>query len=217
MLYALDLFGVVVFAIAGVLVAARKQMDVFGLVVVALVTALGGGTLRDLCLGARPVFWATDPTYVLVATAAALGTFGAERAAHAWGAAASRAGGHLRALLVADAFGLAIFTVIGTEKALQAEVSPAIAAILGTMTGVAGGMVRDVLCGEIPLILRKEIYATASLLGAAILVALCHLGLHRNLAILLAVAAVLVLRLAAIRWRLALPTLAPQPPHDDAR
>ncbi len=195
MIYLLDLFGVAVFAVAGSLAAGRKQLDLFGVVVVALATALGGGTLRDVTLGAYPVFWVSDPIYILVAAAASVMTFTAARFREP----------PKEILQVADAFGLAVFTVIGAQKAASLGVSPLIAVIMGVMTGVAGGMIRDVLFGKIPLILRKEIYATASLCGALVFVGLLSLIPNESLNIAIAVAVVLTIRLAAIRWELSLP------------
>jgi uncharacterized membrane protein YeiH len=195
MIYLLDLFGVAVFAVTGSLAAGRKRLDLFGVVVIALATALGGGSLRDVILGAHPVFWIADPTYVLVAVAASVTTFALARFRRPQSGI----------LLVADAFGLAIFTVIGSQKAASLGVSPVIIVIMGVMTGVVGGMIRDILSGEIPLILRTEIYATASLCGALVFVGLRPLIPNESLTIAIAVVIVLALRLAAIRWRLSLP------------
>ena len=206
-IYALDLFGVVVFAITGSLAAGKKRLDLFGVVVLALATALGGGTIRDVTLGALPVFWVSDPTYVIVAAATALATFVIVRCWRLPGGA----------LLVADAFGLAIFTVIGARKALEADVSPVIAVLMGMMTGVAGGMIRDVLSGDIPLILRREIYATASLCGAIVFAALSwgFPGAAANAVV--AVVAILAIRLAALKWGLSLPTFSPRESADGDR
>ena len=205
MIYLLDLFGVAVFAITGSLAAGKKQLDLFGVVVLAIVTALGGGTLRDVTLGAYPIFWTAQPVYVYVAVAASILTFGSARF--------HRPTGGL--LLVADAFGLAVFTVIGTSKALALGASPSIAIIMGIMTGVAGGMVRDILSGEIPLILRREIYATASLCGAVVFVMLARLVPVENLNTIAAIAVILALRLAAIKWKLSLPQFPSKGSGDD--
>ena len=195
-IYFLDLFGVGVFAMTGALAAGRKRMDVFGVIVVSIVTALGGGTLRDLSLGREPVFWVSDVAYLLVAAGAGLLTF-------AFGRIVQHSA---RVLPVLDAFGLAVFTVIGCQKAVEARVaSGASVALMGVMTGVAGGIVRDVLCGEIPLVLRKEIYATASLLGGIVFVALWRMGFDGVESVSIAGAAVLAVRLSAIHWRLSLP------------
>ena len=195
MIYVLDLFGVIVFAITGSLAAGKKHMDLFGVIVVALATALGGGTLRDLVLGVHPVFWIADPTYIYVGSGAALLTFVLARFINRLD----------KVLQIADAFGLAVFTVIGTQKAMDLGVPPVISVIMGVMTGVAGGMIRDLLTGEIPLILRAEIYATASLCGASAFVGLSpfHSSMHFN--IYASVLVTLGLRLAAIRWNLSLP------------
>ena len=193
----LDFFGVVVFAASGSLRAGRKRMDVFGVVVLAAVTALGGGTLRDLVLGARPVFWIAAPSYLIAAVAAGIITFIVLRI---WTPPA-------RLLSVADAFGLAVFTVVGAQTALGHGALALIAVIMGVMTAVAGGMLRDVLAGESPLILSHEIYATASLLGAIAFVA-AAVGLKApGAGAAVSIALTLGLRLAAIRWRLSLPIL----------
>lgn len=194
-IYGLDLFGVAVFAVSGSLAAGRKHMDVFGVVVLGLVTALGGGTLRDTLLDAGPVFWIADRIYLLVAVGASLLTFFSVRIIRVpW-----------RGLLISDAFGLAVFMAIGTAKALAVTNSPSIAMIMGVMTGVAGGMVRDVLSAEVPLILRKEIYATAALCGSFSYIVMQRLGLAETLSLLLAAMLTLVIRLAAIHYNFSLP------------
>jgi len=194
--YVLEHFAVAVCAITGVLAAKNKRVDLFGVIVLALVTAVGGGTLRDLVLGIRP-FWMSDSSFVLTASAMAATSF---LAARFWEMP-------LPLLLVADACGLALFTVIGTEKALALSASNTVAIVLGVVTGVAGGMIRDVLTGEIPLVLRTGIYlyATAALCGASIFVLLAR-HMTSPLAVQsIAVVVTLGLRLAAIRWRLRLP------------
>lgn len=195
MIYLLDLFGIAVFAISGALAAGRKKMDMFGIVVVALVTAIGGGTVRDVILGIRPVFWVDDPAYVIVAATAATGTFLAVRFIRI----------PHRMLLLFDAFGLAFFTVLGCQRATTATDSLTIIVVMGILTGVAGGMIRDLLCGEIPVILRGEIYATASLLGGTTYVGLLALGGDPGVVTIAAIVSALTLRLAAIRWHLSLP------------
>jgi uncharacterized membrane protein YeiH len=202
MQYVLEHFAVAVCAVTGVLAGKGKRLDLFGVVVLALVTALGGGTVRDLTLGVAPIFWVADPHYVHTAVVAALATFVIARF---WELPQT-------VLLVADAFGLALFTMIGTEKSVEYGASNTIAIFLGVVTGVGGGMLRDVLSGEIPLVFRKEIYlyATAAFVGAGLFVLLGHFfpGQGRNR--LLAAGAVLVLRLAGIRWRITLPLFRPK-------
>lgn len=195
MIHFLDLFGVAVFAITGSLAAGEKRMDLFGVVVLALATALGGGTLRDVILGTYPVFWINDPIYIFVAAAAAISVFLLARFVRF----------PEKALKSADAFGLATFTVIGAEKALSLGLYGSIAVIMGVMTGVAGGIVRDMLSGEIPLVLRADIYATASLFGGVIFVVLTNDFPSFPLPAPTAMLVVLVLRLSAIHWNLSLP------------
>lgn len=194
--YLFDLFGVVVFAISGALVAGRKSMDLFGVIVVAIVTALGGGTLRDLILGRHPVSWIADDTYIIVAVLAALGTVGWVRLTRPIPA---------RMLLIADAFGLAVFTVIGTEAALQQQTPMSTAVIMGVMTGVAGGVLRDIICNDIPLIFHREIYATACMAGSASYLLMSHAQVSQLFITPVSMAIVLGIRLAAIRWHLSLP------------
>lgn len=199
-IYLFDLFGVAVFAVTGSLAAGKKRMDLFGVVVVALATALGGGTIRDIILGAYPVFWIADPTYIVIGSSASLITFVLARFLSFPD----------RLLKAADAFGLAVFTVIGTQKAMGLGVPPGISCIMGMMTGVAGGMARDLLSGEIPFVLRAEIYATASLSGAAVFALLSPLFPGGRPVIVISMLITLTLRLAALRWKLALPVFSPK-------
>lgn len=200
MRYIFEHLGVAVFAIAGVLAATNKRVDLFGVLVLALVTALGGGTVRDLILGIPP-FWTVDVTFIYGATVVAGITFFAARFWHV----------PATSLLLADAAGLALFTMIGTERAIAFSASNTVAVVLGVMTGVAGGMIRDVLTGEIPLVLRPGIYlyATAALCGSvAFVITAPRMSPLASQSV--AVAVTLVLRLAAIRWRLRLPEFQPR-------
>jgi len=201
-LYTLDLFGVAVFAISGALIAAQKRLDLLGVIVIATVTAIGGGTLRDLLLDRSPIFWIADPTYPLVILGAALATLAWNRFVHV----------PATALLVADAFGLALFAISGARIAEQ-QALPALSVVLmGTLTGCAGGLLRDVLCNEVPLILHRDVYATAAIAGIAAYLVALHLGVAAWPAVLLGMAVVMVLRLAAIVWGLHLPTFALKEP-----
>ncbi len=195
MIHILDLVGTAVFAITGALAAGRKQMDIFGVVVLGCVTALGGGTLRDVILGNRPVFWIADTHYLTIAAIAAIGAF---LLAQRWRLPAP-------VLMYADAVGLAVFTVIGFQKGFHSTHTHTIAIVMGVTTGVVGGIFRDVLSGEIPLILRREIYASASFCGAALLALLSYLQLPGLFTVSAAVLTTLVIRLAALHWNLALP------------
>lgn len=210
-IYWLDMAGVMVFALSGVILACRSRMDPIGMLVLAAVTGIGGGTLRDLVLGVRPVFWVTDPTYLWVIMA----TVGVSLVGFHYIHRLSRG-----FLPVADAFGLALFTVIGTHKALMLGTSGVVAVLMGMMTGVAGGMIRDVLAQRVPMVLREEVYATAAIAGGTVYVLLHSLGAPLMLAIGAALLVTLSLRLAAIHWNLALPVFAwvtlPPKPTDEA-
>lgn len=195
-LYVLDLFGTAVFAVSGALAAGRRHMDLFGVLVIAAVTAIGGGTVRDLLLDLHPVFWIADLTYLATIAGTASSTFLYTTILHP----------PRYALPVADAFGLAIFTVVGAKVAIGVGVHPIIVVLMGAATGTVGGMIRDMLCGETPLILRREIYATASLSGGITYVLLIRLPLPDPLVIAGAVAVVFLLRLAALQWGLHLPS-----------
>ena len=193
----LEHLGVAVAAMTGVLAARGKRVDLFGVLVLALVTAFGGGTIRDLVLGDHPIFWVRDSSFTITASATALLTFFIARTREL----------PRNVLLVADACALSFFTILGAEKALSFHVAAHIAVAMGVITGVAGGMCRDVLTGEIPLVFRREIYfyATAAALGAGFFVALQMWHPNRGTNLIIGTLATLTLRLAAIRWRLALP------------
>ena len=165
---ALTVLATSVMALTGAIQAVRNEFDPFGAAVLALATAVGGGTLRDLLLGATPVFWMTN--LVFVATALPVGLIG-----YVIGSRLAAGGGRrLRILNYIDAVGLALFTLLGLQKALAFGVSPVIAVILGCITGIAGGMIRDILCGEQPIVLKKDLYATISLLGGGLYLALAE-------------------------------------------
>ncbi len=197
LIYLLDLCAVAVCAITATLEARRRELDLFGVVVIAVISGIGGGTVRDLLLGRLPVYWVHDPIYVVVGMMAGTLTFFLSR----------RIRLPKNFFLVPDAIGLALFTVIGTSVALQLGVPWLIAALMGVITGVFGGVIRDILCNEVPLIFRTDIYATASLAGALLLIALDDYGMGHNLAILFAMICTVAIRLAAIRWHIHLPRL----------
>nr|WP_299380528.1 trimeric intracellular cation channel family protein [uncultured Halomonas sp.] len=198
LVYWLDLAGVTIFAFSGVIVACHSRMDPFGMFVLGAVTGIGGGTLRDLVLGV-PVFWVAAPSYLWVILATVflsiLGFHYIHRLTRTF-------------LPVTDAFGLALFTVMGAHKALVLGHAGIVAVLMGLMTGVAGGMIRDVLAHRVPMVLRQEIYATASIVGGIVYAILFISELNNVLAIGLALATTLGMRLAAIYWGVSLPTFA---------
>lgn len=192
--------GVAVFAISGALAAGHKSLDLLGVVVIATVTAVGGGTLRDLLLD-RPVFWIQQPGFLLVILAASLLTIAYVRLARP----------PAKFLQVADALGLSLFSISGAQIALAAGAHGLVVVMMGTITGVVGGMLRDVLCNEIPLILRKgQIYATAAIAGCALFVVLREFEVARTLAMAAGMATIAALRLAAIVFGLSLPVFSLQ-------
>ena len=193
-----ELTGIGVASVSGALTALRKRLDVFGIVVAALVTAVGGGTLRDLLLGRRPVAWMRNPWGIVLAVVVALATAMYTR---------GRKSPELRWLLIADAFVLAFFTIAGTRIALEEQQPLVTAVLIGMVSGVAGGIVRDVLCNEVPLVFRGELYAIASLAGGFVYVSLWRLGATPLVATLAAIAFITVLRIAAFTWHLRLPVL----------
>lgn len=199
MLYILDLLGVIVFAISGAIVARDKQFDLFGGIVLAIVTAIGGGTFRDMALGRTPVFWLNDINYFALAAITAvifLWVFRIHRFNHNWG----------KALLVADAIGLSVFTVIGVETALSASIHPAMAVAMGTVTGCFGGVIRDVLANRGPLIFQKEVYATASIAGGSCYLALSQFNEHSALNAGMCMLVTFLLRIIAVYRGWQLPT-----------
>ncbi|MCC3844971.1 TRIC cation channel family protein [Vibrio parahaemolyticus] len=199
LLYMIDLFGTAIFAVSGVLLAGRLKMDPFGVIVLGSVTAIGGGTIRDMALGATPVFWIIDTTYLWVIFITCLLTMILVRRPKrlAWWV-----------LPVCDAIGLAVFVGIGVEKALAYNASGMVAVIMGVITGCGGGIIRDVLAREVPMVLRSEVYATACIIGGIFHTMAVSMGYDHSTALLAGVISTLVIRLGAIRWHLSLPTFA---------
>ena len=195
-LYLLSMLGVAVFAASGALAAGRKNFDLLGVVVIALVTAVGGGTLRDLLLNRHPIFWVKDPSHLTVILGAAALTLAYVRYRKPPRAS----------LAVADALGLALFTISGARVAEERGLPALTIVVMGTITGSAGGVLRDVLSGEVPLLFRQtDLYATAAIVGVVLYLALQSVGVGPEHASYLGMAAVAALRFAAIRWKLRLP------------
>lgn len=206
--YFLGIFGTISFAISGALTAIKNKMDPIGVAFIAFIVGNGGGTLRSILLGELPVFWIREQEYVWLSAGVGVGVYlfillgkmlKIERAVSP----------NLKNLLdkyslLADAVGLGVFCVSGTGKALASGAGFAIAAILGMLTAVGGGIIRDVICNEIPYIFRKEIYATAALLGAAGYLGLAPM-LGMDMAAAISVVCVVAIRLAAVRWKISLP------------
>jgi len=198
-IYVSDIIGVVSCAISGVLVATRLRMDPFGITVLAGVTGIGGGTIRDIMMGATPVFWIVDNTYIYAIIVTAILSV-------LWLHHIQRFPAYL--LPIFDAFGLSIFTIVGAQKALMLGFSGPVAIVMGCVTGVVGGMVRDILSGQIPFVLQKEIYATASILGAILYVACEYFLFGPIFSMAMAMLGTLSLRLCAIYYHLSLPVFS---------
>lgn len=195
-LYLFDLIGVAVFAVSGALAAGRRRLDLLGVIIAAAVTAVGGGTLRDLLLDRHPIFWLADARYLLVITAAAVGTILYVRWARVPGIAFD----------VADALGLALFSVTGAQVAERAGMPALSCVLLGAVTGAAGSVIRDVLLAQVPHILQRgSLYATAAIAGAALYVTLARFGIDPTVAGLAGMVCVAVVRVAAIVYGLQLP------------
>jgi uncharacterized membrane protein YeiH len=184
-----------VFAVTGVLAAARQNMDLMSFAIIGVVTAIGGGTLRDLMLDV-PVFWLADPTWLFVAVGAALATFFFER----------RFRSTLRAFLYLDALATAVFCVLAIEKAQGLGAGPAVSVVMGVITGIGGGIIRDLLTGQPTILMRRELYMTPLLIGGILQVGALQSGLLMpTQASMLAVAVMAFARLGAIRWGWAFP------------
>jgi uncharacterized membrane protein YeiH len=196
LVHGLDIFAVAMLAVSGGLTAARHRLDIFGFAIIAADSGIGGGTWRDLLLGIHPVLWIEQPVYVGVCICMGAAMF----------FVAPQVARGERILLWADALGLAMFSVLGAQRALEHGASALIAVVMGVVTATFGGMARDVLCAQVPLIMRKEIYATAAVIGAIIFVGARHLGWSQDVAAGLGFAVALFVRGAAITFGWSLPS-----------
>jgi uncharacterized membrane protein YeiH len=194
--YILEIAGTFFFAISGALVIRDQHNDLFGATFTGFVTAIGGGTLRDIMLGSYPLVWIGDINFLYAILAGVV-------VAYLFFNVLAQL---TRTLLVFDTLGISFFTILGVEKALSLGVRPEIAVIMGMFTAIMGGVVRDVLTNETPILFRKEIYATACLAGAILYVVLLRLDLDRNTNLLVSAALIVIIRLLAVKYRLALPS-----------
>ena len=192
-----DILGTIAFAISGVLIALDKRMDAFGVLIIAFVTAVGGGTLRDVLIGIQPVSWMTNMTYVYVILASTLCAVVLKNKIN-----------YLRkSLFLFDTIGIGLYTVVGIETGIVAGLHPIICISLGTMTACFGGVIRDILCNEIPVIFRKEIYATPCILGGFSYFLLREFLADTNFIFVIAGVIVIVVRLLAVKLKISLPSL----------
>ena len=195
--YIVDILGTIAFAISGVMVAMDKRLDVFGVFIIGFVTAVGGGTLRDVLIGQTPLFWLKDLTYLITILGAVIVAI----------LFRSRMSYFKKSLLLFDTLGIGLYTLVGVEKGLAVGLSPIMCIALGTITACFGGVTRDILCNEIPVIFRKEIYATASILGGLGFFVLRQLPLEETYSYALGILIVIAIRLLAVKFKLALPNI----------
>jgi len=197
LLYLLDMIGVIACAIAGTLLAQHKGLDIFGCILVAMVNAIGGGTLRDMVLDRHPLFWMTDLNYVIVITVTSLIL---QIFFHLYHKIDS-------ALKFFDAIGLAAFSVIGFKVALTQGMSPLIAVMMGVWTAILGGLLRDIICNEIPLVLQREIYITASIAGSVTYLLLQHFGVSAGINEFIMLFVIFAVRMLALKFDWHLPSI----------
>ena len=193
--YAIEILGTIAFAISGSFAAMQRRLDPFGVLIIAFVTSIGGGTVRDLLLGDTPVAWMRDVNYCLLILVTSLLTIFFKT--------------HIKkfkiTLFLFDSLGLGLFTLVGVQKGIVFGLSPGICVALGTITGCFGGIIRDTLLNTIPLIFRKEIYATACILGGILYFVLVHFELADDLAKVIAIAFIFALRIIVVKYQLSLP------------
>ena len=194
--YSLDLLGTIAFAISGTLAAIHKKLDPFGVFIIAFVTAVGGGTLRDILIDRNTVSWMQDLNYVYAIIGATIFTIIIRKKIDYLSTS----------LFLFDTIGLGIFTIIGTEIGIQQNLHPIISIILGTITATFGGVIRDILCNEIPIIFKKEIYASACIAGAITFIVLSNFEIDTTITYIITVVIVISIRLIAVKFKLSLPT-----------
>ncbi|MCL1138983.1 trimeric intracellular cation channel family protein [Shewanella pneumatophori] len=200
------LIGILAEAMTGALAAGKKQMDLFGVVIIGCVTAIGGGTLRDILLGNYPLIWIENVHYLIAIAAASLLTVMIAPVMR-----------HLSKLFLAiDAVGLAVFSIIGAQKTLTLGFSPEIAIVMGVVTGVFGGVIRDILCNQVPLIFKKELYALVALLTAAAYVAMKSYGVPEWVNLSISLAFGFSFRMLAIHYKWSMPKFDYQYQSDNA-
>ena len=196
-LHVIDILGTFSFAVSGAFFAMQKKLDPFGVLILSFVTAIGGGTLRDMMIGNLPVGWLRDETATVVIFAGAMGSmfFGQ------WLKKINAT------LFLFDALGLGLFTIIGIEKGIELNFSTGVCVALGTITASFGGVIRDVLLNNVPLVFRKEIYALASIIGGLFYYVLYHSSMNNDVAKIICILLILFIRLMAVRYKLSLPVI----------
>jgi uncharacterized membrane protein YeiH len=192
----IDILGTFSFAVSGTSAALRKQLDIFGILIIAFVTAIGGGTLRDVLIGNTPVGWLRNATTINVILVATIGTLLFRTFIKRFN----------YTLFLFDSLGLGLFTIIGIQKGIELQFSPGICVALGTVTGCFGGVTRDTLLNEIPVIFRKEIYASACIAGGTVFYLLYYLQMQDAIAQSIGISIIVLIRIIAVRFNLQLPS-----------
>lgn len=196
----IDILGTIAFTISGVLVAMNKKLDVFGVFIIAFVTAVGGGTLRDVLIGSTPVGWMKEPSYiVIILITVIISILFSNKLKH-----------FRKSLFLFDTIGIGLYTMVGVEKGLNAGLMPIMCIALGTMTACFGGVIRDILCNEIPVIFRKEVYATICIAGGGIYFVIMQFPVNSEIAYAVAIVSIIVMRLLAVKFKISLPNIYPE-------
>lgn len=192
----LDILGTVAFAISGALSAMHRRLDLFGIFIIAFVTAIGGGTVRDVLIGSTPVTWMENVAYIyLIGLVTIFAIVFRDKLFYL-----------RKSLFLFDTIGLGVFTITGVEMGVQNGLNPIISIAIGAMTGTFGGVIRDILCNEIPVIFRKEIYATACIIGGLAFVILHGLGVNSDLIYIVTTLTVIVIRIIVVKYHISLPS-----------
>lgn len=195
----LDVLGTIAFAISGALSAMNRRLDLFGIFIIAFVTAIGGGTVRDILIGDTPVTWMENIVYIyLIGVVTILAIIFRNKLNYL-----------KKSLFLFDTIGLGVFTITGVETGIQNDLDPIISVALGAMTGTFGGVIRDILCNEIPVIFRKEIYATACLIGALAYIIMYDMGIDADIIYIATSLTVISIRLIVVKYHLTLPSFYP--------
>ena len=197
LIYVLDILGTFAFAISGALVASDKKLDLFGVLIIAFVTAVGGGMLRDVLMNAHPINWIGDLNYLYTIFTAVIFTFLFKSKIIYLG----------KTMFLFDTIGISVFTLLGLKKGLSFNLHPIVALIMGMISAVFGGVLRDVLTNKIPLIFKKEIYASACLVGGIVYLSLRQFNVPENVVFVISASIVVVIRVVSVRFHLELPKI----------
>ena len=196
-IYALDIIGTFAFSISGALVAMKKNFDIFGVIIIAFVTAVGGGMIRDVLINAHPINWIGDINYIWTILFGVLITF----------LFRSKIAPLRRTMFLFDTIGISVFTLLGLQKGLTYNLHPFVALVMGMSSAVMGGVTRDVLTNEIPLIFQREIYASACLAGGVIYLILSNFNINDDIQFIIAASVIIVIRTVAVKYELELPRI----------